>query len=185
MAKRKKRKNIDLEEQRYGLFMNENSFDLDVSYGEHYLESDVNYFVTLYKVNIIKSKSHKLYGQAKSSDKVFLPPVKLTVMFDLDDVTQEYLGGGEGGIVREDVGNLRFGIYLNELERKNTEIDRGDIIAFNPSGQRERFFEIESAQNVSDSTQQTIAGFKPYWKLVLAVPVKEDVTPFLKGDDLK
>ena len=51
---KKTQDNIDLVNQRYGLFMSENSFNLDVEYGEHYLETDVDYSVLLYKVNIIE-----------------------------------------------------------------------------------------------------------------------------------
>jgi len=182
---KKKEKHIDLENQRYGLFMNENSFDLDVMYGEHYLETDVNYFVLIHKINIIETQVHDLYGQAKSRDKKYLPAVKINVMINIDEKDGDYYAGGEGGISRDDTGNLKIGIYLNELDRNKLEIDRGDVIEFNQSGDRSRYYEVESAQNVVDSTQQTIAGFKPYWKRVIAVPVKEDITPFLNGDSLR
>lgn len=184
MAK-KKQKHIDLENQRYGLFMDEESFDLDIMYGEHYLETDVNYFVSIHKVNIIETKSHDLYGQSKAKDKKYLPPVKINVMINIDEKDGEYYAGGEGGISRDDTGELRIGVYLNELDRKKLEIDRGDIIEYNQSGERPRFYEVDSAQNVIDSTQQTIAGFKPYWKKIVGIPVKEDIIPFLNGDSLR
>ena len=41
------------------------------------------------------------------------------------------------------------------------------------------FYEIQNAENVVDTTDKTIGGFKSYWKRVTAVPVKEDVVPFL------
>ena len=50
MARRKNKK-TDLENNRYGLFMNENSFDLDVMYGRHYLNADVNFLVKIYRIN--------------------------------------------------------------------------------------------------------------------------------------
>ena len=68
---KKKEKHIDLENQRYGLFMDEESFDLDVMYGEHYLETDVKYFVLIQKQNNIENKKNDLYGQAKSKDKKY------------------------------------------------------------------------------------------------------------------
>ena len=37
---KKKKQIIDLENQRYGLFMTDNSFDLDVMYGRNYLDTD-------------------------------------------------------------------------------------------------------------------------------------------------
>ena len=179
----KKNKHIDLENQRYGLFMNEDSFDLDIMYGEHYLETDVNYFILIHKVNIIKTKSHDLYGQSKSKDKIYLSPVKLNCMINTDINKNENYA--QGGIARDDTGQLKVSVYLNELERKQIEVDRGDIIEWNQSGNRARYYEVDSAQNVVDSTSQTIAGFKSYWKSITANPVKEDITPFLNGDSLR
>ena len=176
---KKKKQIIDLENQRYGLFMTDNSFDLDVMYGRNYLDTDNAQEVILHKINIIETKTHNLYGQAKTKDKKFFAPVKLKVMVTLEDGKQENYGGNQGGIARDDVGNIRFGIYLKELEEKQVEIDRGDIIEYNLSGQKNRYFEVYSANNVTDETKKTIGGFKSYWKLVIGVPVKEDVVPFL------
>ena len=47
------------------------------------------------------------------------------------------------------------------------------------SGEKNRYYEVESANNVTDETKKTIGGFKPYWKKISGVPVKEDVVPFL------
>ena len=59
------------------------------------------------------------------------------------------------------------------------DISRGDIVEYNMSGEKKRYYEVESANNVTDETKKTIGGFAPYWKRVTGVPVKEDVTPFL------
>ena len=61
----KKQKHIDLEENRYGLFMTENSYNLELMYGRHYLSTDIKHEILLYKINIIESKSNDLYGQSK------------------------------------------------------------------------------------------------------------------------
>ena len=176
---KKKKQIIDLENQRMGLFMTDNSFDLDVMYGRNYLETDNAQEVILYKINITETKTHNLYGQAKTKDKKFFTPVRLKVMVTVEEGKQENYGGNPGGIARDDSGNLRFGIYLKELEEKQVEIDRGDIVEYNISGQKNRYYEVQSANNVSDETAKTIGGFKTYWKRVVAVPVKEDVVPFL------
>lgn len=181
----KKKQKIDLETQRYGTFMNDNSYNQDIMYGRHYLERDVNYFVKVYKMNIIETKKHDLYGQAKARDKKYLAPVQLNCMVSIGENTQENYGDNRGGIAREDSGPITINIYLQELEEKKIEIDRGDIVEYNQSGERPRYYEVESANNVVDSTSQTMAGFKPYWKRIIAIPVKEDVTPFLAGDKLR
>lgn len=171
----KKNKNIDLENERYGLFMTENSFDLDIEYGRNYLQTDNVQTVILYRVNIIETKSHSLYGQTKAKDKSLFPPIRLNAMVTVQPNEQSYYGDGSGGITREDTGKLEFGIYLKELEEKKTEINRGDYIEYNLSGNKNRYYEVENAENVIDTTDKTIGGFKPYWKKITGVPVRSDV----------
>jgi hypothetical protein len=176
---KQKKQIVDLEEQRMGLFMNDNSFDLDVMYGRNFLETDNVQEIILHQINIIETKAHSLYGQTKTKDKKFMPPVRLKIMVTVEDGKQENYGSNPGGIVRDDTGNIVFGIYLKELEDKGVEIVRGDIVEYNMSGQKNRFYEIDDANNVTDETKKTIGGFKSYWKRVTGVPVKEDVVPFL------
>ena len=176
---KKKKQLIDLEENRMGLFMSDNSFDLDVMYGRNFLQTDNAQTVKIHKINLLQTKSHTLYGQSKTKDKVFMSPVEISVMVNIEDGTQEYYGNNQGGISRDDSGNISFGVYLKELEEKELEIDRGDIIEYNMSGEKNRYYEIESANNVTDETKKTIGGFKSYWKKIVGIPVKEDVVPFL------
>jgi len=177
--KKNKKTYIDLEDDRMGLFMTDNSFELDVMYGRNFLHTDNAQKVKIHKVNIVKSKSHTLYGQTKPEDKKFFPPVIISVMVGIEDGAQKYYGDNPGGISRDDSGNISFGVYLRELEEKKLQIDRGDIIEYNMSGERTRFYEVESANNVTDTTAKTIGGYKPYWRKITGVPVKEDSIPFL------
>lgn len=178
----KKNKNIDLDTQRYGLFMNEDSFDLEIEYGRHYLETDVNFTIKLYKVDTINTSTHELYNQTVAEDKVFNAPISLRCMVDIEDENQKYYGDNEGGIVREDTGNIRVGIYLAELEEKNVDIFRGDIIEYNFSGKKPRYYEVENANNVIDTSQKSIAGFNSYFKEIIGVPVKEDISKLINNE---
>lgn len=175
----KKKQIIDLEEQRYGLFVTDNSIDLDIMYGRNFLQTDNAQEVLIHKINIIETKVHSLYSQAKTKDKKFFPPVRISVMVNVEEGKQEYYGGNQGGITRDDTGNISFGVYLKELAEKQIEINRGDIVEYNMSGEKSRYYEVENANSVSDETKKSIGGFKPYWKRITAVPVKEDVVPFL------
>ena len=176
---KKKKQLKDIENERMGLFMTDNSFDLDVMYGRNFLQTDNAQKVKIHKINLLESKSHSLYGQSKTKDKVFMSPVEISVMVTIETGKQEYYGNNQGGIARDDSGNISFGVYLKELEEKKFEIDRGDYIEYNMSGEKNRYYEVESANNVTDETNKTIGGFKPYWKRIVGVPVKEDVVPFL------
>jgi hypothetical protein len=175
MAKKKK-DHIDFEEERYGMYMSDNSYDLDVMYGREYLKTDSPFYVTYYKINQIKSRVDDLYGEAKAADKKFFSPIKLNVMIDIEDGDLKFLS--ETGIGRDDVGNLVFGIFEEELKEKQLEITIGDFVSYNVSGQRERFFEIAKADYVADASSKTRGGFRSaYWRKVEATPVKEDVIP--------
>ncbi|MDA3779291.1 MAG: hypothetical protein PF487_03515 [Bacteroidales bacterium] len=176
---KKKKQIVNIENNRMGLFMSDNSFDLDVMYGRNFLQTDNAQTVIIHKINILETKSHNLYGQSKTKDKKFMTPVTISVMTTIEDSSQEYYGSSQGGIVRDDTGNIIFGVYLKELEEKQLEIDRGDFVEYNMSGEKNRFYEVESANNVTDETKKTIGGFKSYWKKIVGIPVKEDVVPFL------
>lgn len=175
---KKKQQNIDLESSRYGLFMSDNSFDLDIMYGRHFLDTDNVQEMTLYRINILNTKSHNLYGQSKPADKQFMTPIVIKGMITIE-LNEQKTYGADAGVVRDDTGLLRAGIYLKELEEKNTEINRGDIIMYNASGTKNRYYEVTDANNVTDVTKKTIGGFKSYYKSIVATPVKEDYSKLL------
>jgi len=163
--------------------MNNNSFDLDIMYGRNFLQTDNAQTVIIHKINLIETKSHALYGQSKTKDKKFMTPVTINVMVNIEDSKQEYYGNSQGGISRDDSGSISFGVYLEELKEKQIEIDRGDIIEYNMSGEKNRYYEVENANNVTDETKKTIGGFKSYWKKVTGVPVKSDSVPFYDNEE--
>lgn len=168
-----------MDTHRYGLFMSETSNDLSIMYGRTYIETDNIQEIILHKINIIETKSHNLYGQAKSKDKKFMSPVKLKVMNSVLDGEQSNYGDTSNGIARDDSGNLIFNIYIKELNENGVEIDRGDIIEYNMSGFKNRYYEVENADNVIDKSSRSMGGFFTYWKKIIAIPVKEDSVPFL------
>jgi hypothetical protein len=175
MAKKKK-DHIDFEEERYGMFITDNSFDLDVMYGREYLKKDAPFYIKYYKINILKTKVDDLYGESRAADKKFFAPIKLNVMLDIEEGGAKYLS--DTGVLRDDVGNIIFGVFEEELKERGIEITLGDYVSFNMSGKRERFFEISNPNYVSDATSQTYAGLRAdYWRRVEATSVKEDVVP--------
>jgi hypothetical protein len=176
---KKKQQVIDFDEQRHGLFMNKKSYDLEIFYGREYIKNDINQWFNLYRVNILETKTHSLYSQSKAKDIQYFPPIRLNAMIEVGESTQNYYGDSKG-IVRDDVGKIEISIYLKELEERNIEINRGDIIEYNISGDKNRYWEVDNANNVTDTTNNTIAGFKPYMRKITGVPVKEDIVKFIK-----
>jgi hypothetical protein len=178
---KKKKEIVDLETERYGYFMSQNSIDLDIMYGRNFLKTDNVQYVILHKIDLISTSTHRLYGQSKAKDKKFFAPVKLSGFIKIEESKQNYYGDNKG-IVRDDTGNLVVSIYLDELKEKNVEIDRGDILEYNLSGEKARFYEVENANAVPDTSDKTIGGFYRFYKTIVAVPVKQDVIDLLMDD---
>jgi len=176
---KKKKQVVDQKTQRFGLFMTQESFDLEVEYGRHFLKTDNVQYVYIHKVNIIETKTHSLYGQAKPKDKKYMSAVQINVMVNVSNSEQAYYGNIPAGVTRQDSGKIDFGVYLKELKEKNLEIDRGDIIEYNLSGEKKRYYEVEDADLVTDTTSHTIGGFQKYFRHITGVPAKEDIIPFL------
>lgn len=183
MSKKKPFDFIKVDEDRMGLFLSNNSFDLEKMYGRNYLKSDVIHKVKIYKIDIVNSKKHDLYNQSEPDEKVFFPPIEIFIM-PLIESNEQNNYAGDIGIIREDSQSFNFGVYLDELKEKNVEIDRGDIVEYNLSGDRRRFYEVDNAQNVT-TTENTFGGFLTYWKLIKTVPVKSDVIPLLNDDKFR
>lgn len=172
---KKKVNGADLTEHRYGLFLTQDSIDLDILYGRHFIANDNIQEVILHRINVIDTKSHSLYGQSKPTDKKYFSPVILLGTVKIEDSKQENYGGNPSGIVRDDTGNLIFSVYLDELKEKNVDISRGDVLGYNMSGEKTRYYEVENANVITDETSKTIGGFQPYWRKIIATPVRTDV----------
>lgn len=181
MPKNKKIKNqyVDLNEHRYGLFMTDESFDLDIEYGRTWLLTDNVQEVYIHKINVIETKTHSLYGQTKAKDKKYFAPVKISALVNIEPNQQSNYGDEKNGIPRNDTGKIIVSVFLKELEEKNIDVDRGDIIQYNMSGEKNRYYEVDNAMNITDSSENTRAGFKTYTKRITGYPVKEDITSLL------
>ncbi len=132
----------------------------------------------MYRIDVIKSKVDDLYGEADPDEKVFQKPIKLRGIVDIEASDQRYMS--DGGVARDDSGNLIFKVFTKELKDNDVEINRGDFLGYNISGERERYYEVANANLVNDETNKTIAGITaPYWIKVTCVPVKGDVLPFI------
>ena len=180
---KKKKDFVDLENTRYGLFMSENSINLDIEYGREFLRADNPQTVLVYRLNLIETKTHSLYNQTRTTDKKFFPPIQISGTVWVEESKQEWHGGNVGGVTSDLTGNITVDVYLKELLEKNLDVTRGDIICYNLSGEKNRYYEVENANNITDTTNKTIGGFKPIWKKIIGTPVKLDTIPWIMNDN--
>jgi hypothetical protein len=153
-------------------FYDENDFSYEMSMIEQYWTFDNRYKVTLFRIDVINSKVHSIYGEAKAKNKKFLPPVELSASISLGDSTTKYISGS--GIAKEDLESFNFSVFISELEQKSVEIKRGDFVMYF-DGSKPRIFEVETVTNIA--SYNTAGGHKPFYLKCTGVLVKEDAVP--------
>ena len=153
---------------------NQNDFDYDTMMGREFWSVDSNFKVMLYRIDVVKTKTHELYGAVYKNDKKFLTPIELTITLNIGNTTNNFLS--QNGIVNESLESFKFGVYLQELEEKNCHIKRGDYVKYF-DGRVERFFEVTTASNID--TNNSAYGFKPLYKTIECIYVKKDSLPML------
>jgi hypothetical protein len=109
-------------------------------------------------MNVVKTKTHALYGESKLKDKTFLPPIELNVTLTIDDISTDYLT--TGGLYNESIGTFKFGVYIEELEEKNIKIMFGDYIKYF-DGDKERMFEVNKVSQINSN--HSLLGYKPLY----------------------
>ena len=147
------------------------SFDVDVTYMMNYLEYDLNSKFMLYRTDTTKMSKNNLYGETIANNKSYLPMVEVFGIIDI--ANSEMVNYMDSGVIREDLGELVVTVFEKELNAKNIEINRGDIIGINLR-QKIRYFEVYDANYVNDSTIQTNNFYQSYHKVITAKPVKTD-----------
>jgi hypothetical protein len=148
-------------------YYNQKDFQIDVRMSKDYIEEDMGLFIYLFAINITASKKD-IYGESMPSEKEFADPVKLSAFVSLPKSEISKLGGTM--LVNETMETVKFGIYLDELEKVNSDPKRGDYILYDDN-QTKRFFEINTITNITSSNQ--MFNYSPFFKEITATYVKD------------
>lgn len=152
------------------MFFREEDFSLEISMGREYYQNDTRYTILYYAVDVINTKSHRLYGETPPEQKRFLTPKELTIMPNFSGAQSQNME--EGGVVRQDVNSFEFSVYMQELDENKVQLKRGDFFSYD-HGDRRRFYEV-SEINFIQNMSQSMGGQKPYFYSVKAIPAKKD-----------
>lgn len=157
---------------RIGKFFGSTDYQLDISMGEEWLYGDMNFIVVLYRVDKMKTKTDDVYGEALKDGIKFLPPIELKGYVQITAPENKNLGNTK--INQNEPGNLRFSIYQKQLDELNTEIEFGDYLAYYETEDRIRYYTVVNDGRVVSDNKHTYAGYKPYYRTILASPVIDD-----------
>ena len=132
----------------------------------------MNFIVVLYRVDKMKTKTDDVYGEALKDGIKFLPPIELKGYVQITAPENKNLGNTK--INQNEPGNLRFSIYQKQLDELNTEIEFGDYLAYYETEDRIRYYTVVNDGRVVSDNKHTYAGYKPYYRTILASPVIDD-----------
>jgi len=157
---------------RLGKFFGGEDFALDVSIGREWLEGDMNFTLVLYKVDKHKTNTDDVYGETVKDGIKFLPPVEFKGLVKI--VAPENKNLGTSKLNQTEPGNLTVSVYQSQLDELNIDIDFGDYIAYYETEKRVRYYTVVNDGRVVSDNKHTYAGYKPFYRTIVASPVTEN-----------
>lgn len=160
--------------KRVDFFYSEEDFNLDMDLASEYINNDVNFKVTLYRIDLTNTTTN-VYGETKATNIVYHEPIELNVYgLSIEPSDAKTLAGGK--IKYNDFGNLKFTISTHEFTKKDVDVKQGDIVAYNISESLTKFFEVVDDGRMVYSSQQMFNGYKSIYRDIACV--HKDITQF-------
>lgn len=154
-------------------FFNENDFELEIQMGREHIEEDLNMVVVLYRVNYQRTQKDDVYGESVKDGIKYDPPVELRVVPIINEPNNMAYNANNTGRFLED-GNLRFGVYQQQLEEKETDIKYGDYIGYTINEEDVRYFTVVNDGAKFHDNVHTILGYKGAFRTITCAPVDEN-----------
>jgi hypothetical protein len=148
-------------------YYNQKDYQVDLRMSKDYIDEDMGLFVFLFSINITSSKKD-IYGESMPFEKEFSEPVKLNAFISLSKSETNKLGNNM--LLNESMETVKFGIFLDELEKTQSDPKRGDFMLYDDN-KTKRFFEINTITNITTSNQ--MYNYKPFFKEITATYVKD------------
>lgn len=144
--------------------------DLDLQISRMFWGYDAVYKATIFRFDGIRSQVDDVYGETLAEEKIFFPPVEVTVVPNIGEVTNTFKV--PGGVAHQQY-NLTLGFYLQELQDKECRPHAGDFVLYD-SGQGPQFFEMTVVDELLGNN--TLAGV-PFYVGALCVLKGGDAIP--------
>jgi hypothetical protein len=158
------------------VYYNRKDFEVDLKMSKEYIDEDMGIFIYLFSLNITASKKD-IYGESMPTEKEFSEPIKLNAFVSIDKSETSLLANTM--LANEDIKIVKFGIFIDDLEKTNADPKRGDFILYDDNVTK-RFFEINTITNITTNNQ--MYNFKPFFKEVTSSYVRANKIPeYLKN----
>ena len=154
---------------RLGKFFGAEDYSLDISMGREWLDGDMNFTLVLYRIDRKKTVTDDVYGETVSDGVKFLPPVEFKAFVQV--MAPENKNVGNSKIEQFEPGNIRVSVYQSHLDELEIDIDYGDYIGYYETETRVRYYTVNNDGRVVSDNKHTYAGYKPFYRTIIASPV--------------
>jgi hypothetical protein len=138
--------------------------------GREAIEGDGNFTIILYKVDRTTSQFDKLYGEAVVDGIRFYPPIELKVIPILaEPENKAYNKDGTARYLQD--GTVTFGIYQQQLNEMETDIDYGDYVGYPVSENEIRYYSVSNDGKKNFDNKHTIMGYKGAYRTIICGPI--------------
>ena len=119
----------------------------------------------LYRVNLKKTRSHKLYGESKF--KVYEEPLEIFGLVNVEVEKPSYTAGD--GLIKKGFGEFKAQVYLSHLEELKAKIRMGDYVYH-----KGNYYEITDDGSSNVSNKFAYNGDRFFYIEITAVRVTKD-----------
>ena len=159
---------------RHNLFFSEEEWELEKGFSREAIEQDLNQIVILFRVDRVLSVVDDLYNEGSKKELIFMPPVRLQVHAYMDDAENKAYNEGAGTLRYKQDGKLNLVVLIDQLEELDVEVRYGDYIGYPVSETEIRYYTIVDDGTKAYHDGQTILGYKPTFRTMIAAPVEDD-----------
>ncbi len=149
------------------------------SAGREITETILQESMMLYRIDLKRTQTHSLYGEAKSFQKTWKPEVKILGRINVESVEPEFTA--DGGIVKKGFGQLTAHIYMEHLVELNlVKYEQNQIVVFDLNdgdfiGFKDQYYKITNNGHAQISNEFSWGGDRRFYITVTAIEVDEDV----------
>ena len=157
---------------RLNKFFSAEDYQLEISLGEEWLHSDLNFTLVLYRIDRIKTKKDDVYGESLTDGIHFLPPVEFKGYVQV--LVPENKNLGNSKINQFEPGNIKVGVYQKHLDELDIEISFGDYIAYYETETIVRYYTVNNDGRINSDNRHTYGGLKPFYRSIVASPITDN-----------
>lgn len=160
---------------RNGLFYDREQFQFDMDLGKEYIEGDVGQRIVLYSVDIPRTNSNDLYGEANNEQITYAPPIEIPCIYEIEAAELRSYDKQKNMANFQKGGKLKFSVYTSTLLDYGRDIKAGDMIGVQASETEMLYYTVDNDGRNNYDNGKTLFGTVPVVRDFIASPVEKSI----------